>query len=171
MGIELKSQSDVGMPQDFRQSSDIHPSFKCSCCEGVAKSMDTKSFDPLLSQNSVKCPSQVPPFVRSSDFSGEHKIKRMPLVSCCQPGFKLLPSLNCKNLFQFRSQGNGSSSCFGFRCACLQTGSPRIILIKIPISANGLGNAELILLNVRPPESCQFSQSHSCSENEIQSSA
>ena len=98
MCIELKSQSDVGMPQYFRQCPDIHSSFKCSCCKGMTKSMDTKPFDPLLSQNPVKCPSQVPPFVRSSDFCGEHKIKGMPLISRRQPGFKLLPSLNCKNL-------------------------------------------------------------------------
>ena len=59
MCIELKSQSDVGMPQYFRQCPDIHSSFKCSCCKGMPKLVEAENRVVLVVAESRICYNEV----------------------------------------------------------------------------------------------------------------
>ena len=130
MCVQLQRERTVGVPQDFRERSEVHASFQCTCGKGMTEGMDTKLANPLFPQNPVQRSGHIPAFVRSTDLCREDQIHRVPERTCLFAQFLLMLPLNIQDLFELGRQGDAAAASSGLGCADLQRCAAGIVIIE-----------------------------------------
>lgn len=130
--------------------------------------MDASQRKPCSAQRLMQRPCHVPAFEGRSELSAEDQIVVRPFWPCCQSHFQLLSALCCEQLFHFRRKRDHPASCSGFRRTGFQESLALGVVAEVSVPADGLCDGEVVVLDVRPAQACQFRCAKTCSQDEIQ---
>ena len=148
MGIKLKCQGYLRMPQNLRERADVHAGFNRSGCERVSEGMDAHLFKSCRFQSAVKGAAKIAALIGCTDVRTEHKVIGIPRGPLGQASFQLNDPLGGEQFLHLFGERDGSPPGSCFRRTCLQASAGLCVIREVTVPPDGLLDREAATVDV-----------------------